>query len=508
MDDEQPALRKRNKRGFDAEENGAGKRSKKHQRQQRSQISLTSLPIELLYTIHLYAKNPNFVVVNRRFHTIFSTCPISIKAEYLLARWYEAYCFGFHPSIKSKSANDKAAPLPIKSKKTVPATPNSDLLENGSLPELTWSSRFLPVLPAKDFPYPLSNSFQRSADHYILDFCLQYPLCNSEVLSAVEDIVLSGKEFGNIVLASGLWKDDKGQLCTHQAFFEDEREHEEYIQPSHLMINLLPKRIFQRLDIQNDGAQESRSCVLDLGVGEGSADFRRVGSTIDEELARHLRSFGSGARPNTSLLILFLNVISLHVPTSPSFISATVPINGYEGLPLVKSVFAQSHFMIQLLLSLGAEPSRKEGLALYVAIRKGWLEGLEIMIERDEAKIAHWDAAIKGIRSWCHRREERRRHGNSKDDNDASHIQHQNGTAKEASLDEHPITLKKRRRLLDRAQPDSKMLKEAVKHNQWAIANYIRSKGVIPDLRTIKLIEMKQPQDLLIKKNSESPQKV
>lgn len=443
---------------------------------------LLDLPVELLYSIHLYAKNPAFTALNRQMYHIFTSCPVSIRAAYLVARWHEAYCYGFQPLPKPSSRRKMTVKQGTK-QPALPSTPTSDLGEGGSMAELEWSSRMLPVLPVSDFPYPLVNSLKRSADHFVLDFCLRYPICDCQVLNAVERIVLSSAEFGNIVLATGLWKDEGEQLCTHQAFFEDGEDRGGYQKPAHLMVNELPKRIFQQLASSATAKQRSVE------------HFNETFTQLDGGLAQHLRTFGHGPIPNPSLLLLFLTIISLHVPTSPTFLSATHPVNSFEGLPLAKSAFAKSLFMVQILLCLGAEPSRMGNVAIYVAIRSGWLEGLTAMVERDESKIAEWESALAGVRRWfCEGRKRRSpARGAAEKDNDAHAVSESDASIIASSVDgTDGFKTKKRRRLLDRAHLDSKMLKEAVKHNKWHVANWLRSKGVIPDLRTIKLIELKQ----------------
>jgi len=457
--------------------------------------SLLNLPVELLYSIHLYAKNPAFTVLNRHFQDVFSSCPISIKSRYLLARWYEAYCFGFHPiqkSSTSKSANQQQQQHQQRSNSSLPSAPTDDLLEGGSIPELIWPSRLLPVLPTSDFTYPLINSFQRSADHFILDYCLRYPICNHEVLCIIEDRIIASSEFGNIIFVTGLWKDENGHLCNYDTFYGEEKKRD-YKKPLHLMVNEMPKRIFRKFVKSPLAEGESEEANRSTSIEDkqfSPLPLYHPFHHLDAHLVRHLQTFGSGPFPTTSSILLFLAIISLHVPTSPTNLGATRPIHSYEGLPLAKSVFAQSRFMVQLLLCLGAEPSRKEDTALYVAIRSGWLEGLVMMVERDEAKIYKWEVALRGVRDWFARSEEQRIGGKNTqiEEKELGVESEEDGEGRQSIT----VAPKKRRRLLDRARLDSKMLKEAVKYKRWPVVNWIRSKGVAPDLRTIKLIELKQ----------------
>lgn len=498
-------------------------------------VGLLALPVELLQSIHLYAKNPSFPITNKYLLSTFSDSPVSVKARYLLARWHEAYYYGFQQTSKhefSRSINSTEVPH----RPPLPTSPSSDLLANGFIPELNWSSRFIPVLPTNDFPYPMENAFHRSADHYILDYCLRYRICNVTVLHAVEDIVLSRSEFANISMATGLWRDEQGYLHTHEPqCIKDSEKDSTGIRnavPTHLRVTEIPKRLFQSLKVEQ---------ITDNQPAPYHT-FWDYAQNFDPDLMKHLASYigpdGNGPFPSHEALFLLLSIAALHTITNHSLPISSAPFNSFEGLPLAKATFAKSTFMVQFLLCLGAEPSRKGNLALYIAIRNGWLDGLIQMVERDETKYIEWHAALHGIREWFWKRECEQRglkwttsifynqnpderlatktndlqsqsvsplpvridHLNDEQSHPPSTSSPSNGeqqtssTSDQRSFKVHTTRTNsfKRRRLLDRANLDSKMLKEAVKHNNWSIANWIRSKGIAPDLRTIKIIEMKQ----------------
>lgn len=520
----------------------------------RIPVGLLDLPVELLQNIHLYAKNPNFPATNQHLFSVFCGSSVSFKARYLLARWHEAYCYGFQQTVKHGILR-KSNSTEVNQRPPLPTTPSSDLLANGLLPELSWPSRFIPVLPTNDFPYPMSNAFHRSADHFILDYCLRYRLCDVTVLHAVEEIILHQKEFGNIAIATGLWRDHDGHLHPHEprrnvshsgarsevndsssiySARDDEMESMDVhnASPAHLRITEIPKRLFQSL--KAGGVTKEIN-----GSSPAPFNFREYVGNLDPDLAKHLSAFGgingNGPFPSHASLLLLLSIAAMHVPTTTALPSASAPFNSFEGLPLAKATFARSTFMVQLLLSLGAEPSRKASLSLYIAIRSGWLDGLIQLVERDEAKFIEWQAALDGIRDWFRKRENDQRglkwknstfhalpqytsRDNREGQSESSHASASIRTAmngqphrlpapvskvnsgqdtsskhqQDSILHVTPTSSFKRRRLLDRANLDSKMLKEAVKHNSWSVANWLRSKGIVPDLRTIKLIEMKQ----------------
>lgn len=437
---------------------------------------------QLIHEIHLYAKNPALTIVNRGFHAIFASCPPRYRAKYLLACWHEDYCYGFEP-------------YPVRD----PAPPHMprEQTDRRPRPELRWNSRFLPVLPTADFPHPLARSFQRSADHFVLDYCLRFPICDVRVLDAAEDLIRHRDEFGNIRLTTGLWRRQQDQrlysfdqLASIGALEEERPGTNQrliWTVPDHLSCNELPKRLFQGLALPTTGPTDDNSTL----------------SMLDPMLVRHLKTFGPGPYPPPPKLMLLLSLFAQHVSTTAeSTLSTLHLVNSFEGLPLVKAVFAQSLFLTNFLLALGAEPSRKSNLALYVAIRAGWIEGLRSMVERDETKIESWKSALDAIHLWFLEKEGfggQRRVCNDDEPVEACTTQTSNtipdesratsnmGTSTSASSNSN----KKRRRLLDRARLEEKMIFEAVRYEKWDVANWIQGKGIVPDIVTIRLVEAK-----------------
>jgi hypothetical protein len=113
-------------------------------------------------------------------------------------------------------------------------------------------------------------------------------------------------------------------------------------------------------------------------------------------------------------------------------------INAHEGYALTKAVHAGFLPLIHFLLRHGASPRYKDGLVVMVAIRKLDLSLVKSLIEKHDALADH-----RG----------------------------------------------KRRRLEDRMQVNSSMLKAAVKCGAADIVHYLtKEKGCIPDIATLRMI--------------------
>jgi hypothetical protein len=112
--------------------------------------------------------------------------------------------------------------------------------------------------------------------------------------------------------------------------------------------------------------------------------------------------------------------------------------NSHEGYALTRAVHAEFVPLIRLLLEHGASPQHKRGLAVLVAIRQKNLPLVRMLIEREEP-----------------------------------------GGGRGA----------KKRRLEDRMEVTSEMLKTAVKAKARDIAEYLmQEKGCVPDIQTLHML--------------------
>ncbi|KAH8112654.1 hypothetical protein DFH11DRAFT_1689858 [Phellopilus nigrolimitatus] len=133
--------------------------------------------------------------------------------------------------------------------------------------------------------------------------------------------------------------------------------------------------------------------------------------------------------------------------------------NAHDGYALSRAVHAGFHPLVEFLLNCGATPKQKDALAVRLAIKKRDLVLVRALIEREEGD----DCAAGG--------------------GDGSRGQSGRGGA------EPKVTMKrgtKRRRLTDRVEVTTEMLRLAVEADARDIVEYLLEKGARPDMRTIK----------------------
>ncbi|KAF9007616.1 hypothetical protein BDQ17DRAFT_1351019 [Cyathus striatus] len=121
-----------------------------------------------------------------------------------------------------------------------------------------------------------------------------------------------------------------------------------------------------------------------------------------------------------------------------------IDVNAHDGYALSRSVHARFVPLIRFLLDQGASPSCKRNMAVVIAIRQRDLQIVKVLIERED----------KGDKS--------------------------KETKKSNS---------KKRKLEDRVELTSDMLKVAVKRNARDIVHYLSmEKGVVPDMQTLQMM--------------------
>lgn len=117
-------------------------------------------------------------------------------------------------------------------------------------------------------------------------------------------------------------------------------------------------------------------------------------------------------------------------------INHPLDVNSHGGYGLTKAVHASFIPLIRFLLAHGADPSRKENIAITVAIRRKDLSLVKLLIEPEQLKA----------------------------------------TAK-------------KRKMVDRVGSTKEMLKMAVKCDARDIVDYfMREKGVVPDMQTVRMM--------------------
>ncbi|KAJ7052588.1 hypothetical protein C8F01DRAFT_572054 [Mycena amicta] len=116
--------------------------------------------------------------------------------------------------------------------------------------------------------------------------------------------------------------------------------------------------------------------------------------------------------------------------------------DSHSGYALARAVHAEFLPLVRLLLSRGASPGNKNGLAVLIAIRKKKLALVKLLVEREE--MDHLGRRQKGV---------------------------------------------KRRKLEDRIKVTPEMLKTAVKAKARDISDYfIQEKGCMPDIHTLNML--------------------
>lgn len=138
-------------------------------------------------------------------------------------------------------------------------------------------------------------------------------------------------------------------------------------------------------------------------------------------------------------------------------------VNYYQGYGLTKAVFVGHLPLIRFLLDHGADPGCKDGLPIMVAIKKGDLSLVKLLIEPDSSPVV-----------------------NVEDGHDEHDGKRQRTT--NAGTGAKPNRAK-RRKLEDRVRISSEMLKTAVRSDARAIVEYfMNEKGCVPDMQTLMMM--------------------
>ena len=164
----------------------------------------------------------------------------------------------------------------------------------------------------------------------------------------------------------------------------------------------------------------------------------------------------------------FLRFLSTHPRIPP------IAADSYDGYPLTRAVYSAFVPLIRFLLSHGASPECKGGLAVTVAIRRKSLPLVRMLIERDGPDAYQEQAVVISSGSKKRRRQ---------DGEDASGQKSGRGAA------DVPSRGTKRRKLGDRLTISLEMLKTAVKCDARDIVEYfMKEKGCVPDMQTVLLM--------------------
>ncbi|KAF9496824.1 hypothetical protein BDN71DRAFT_1445779 [Pleurotus eryngii] len=142
--------------------------------------------------------------------------------------------------------------------------------------------------------------------------------------------------------------------------------------------------------------------------------------------------------------------------------------DSHDGYALTKAVHARFTPLVEFLLEQGASPRCKNGLAVYVAIRMNNIAMVKMLVERD---------GRQGIESVD---------GAQNSNTQTDGIQ---GTGDACRVGKGKLKAGKKRKLEDRIQVTSEMLRAAVKsHAKEVIDWLIEEKGCVPDMQTLLLL--------------------
>ncbi|PWN53021.1 hypothetical protein IE53DRAFT_311015 [Violaceomyces palustris] len=302
-------------------------------------------------------------------------------------------------------------------------------------PSSVLSTTFVPVLDkAKSNPH--------FANAEVLTFAARFGICTAEILVKLEARVLSDKRLGNIAQSCGIFEAEGDML------------------PKRLKCSELPKRLFRSIKEQPSRAWGRASHGIDFIELLGLFHPSPTGGAMGER----------APSPSSENVNLILQLLLLH-DSDP---------NSHSGYPLAMTVHHSSEPLMGLLLYKGANPCMKKNLALQIAVRKGWDQGLRWMIEREERLERVW------TRHELH----------------VVQILEEATVAAAFSEVQHEITRhhgdpnphsNKRRRLFDRLRPDPELLREAIRSDSWSIVDFLMAeKGVVPDMKSLKLMEKKK----------------
>ncbi|WFC99592.1 hypothetical protein MYAM1_002337 [Malassezia yamatoensis] len=192
------------------------------------------------------------------------------------------------------------------------------------------------------------------------------------------------------------------------------------------------------------------------------APLKNMLDTLESMVPSALRT-NSMPRPCLAHLELLLRFILIHRATP----------NSFQGYVLAAAIHYQSLPLVSFLLAVGADPSLKDGIAIQLASKKGWLDGLRMLVERDDKQELQWKYHIHNLRETMHT---------------LAALRAQRDRLIPRRIPE--LGRPKRQKLGDRFKLGTAHLKTAVRSQAWEIVVYMmQNKSVIPDVDTLRLME-------------------
>ena len=370
------------------------RKSGSSKRRRLNPTGLLQLPVELLYPIFVDAHSPSLPMTCRWLREVFRVAPLGVKVEYMLELWHETHLGNLEQWRSQRYPRCRCA-YAEKNPHTAPRIKFADrtsALSPGVVPVCCRSH-----LPAGSCFDPIS-------------FAARFGICTPDMLVRLE-ARFRRLESMQLVLADAI--SYGGRRGTTELRGVE-----------------LPKRLFRALKhtyVGEDGEDED----------EDEYEFGQLRAFQPRDMAE------IGHLPTPVAVQILLLLLTRYGADA----------NSHSGFPLAMCVHANAWALASVLLAFGADPARKESLAVQIAVRKASLGGLKALIERDARTEKRWATARIAL--------------------DAS------------MADRVP-------RMPDRFQPDSSLLREAIKTEAWDMVHYfIQERRVVPDMRTIKLMDKK-----------------
>lgn len=303
----------------------------------------------------------------------------------------------------------------------------------------------IPALRPKFLPtsFPPSGSAiaqRRAATCDALSYFARFGVCTPALLGIAEQRLLDMPLCGNVCQLHGLFPADAPGL-----------------RPAHLACHTVPERLVRAIEARCMD-DELRSIPEAL-----HAPLRTMLATVESMVPSSARA-KKMPRPPLGHLELLLRLILVHRASA----------NSSQGFPLAMAVHRQSTPLVCFLLASGADPTLKQGIALQLAAKKGWLEGLKLLVERDDQLESKWRAHLNTLVDVL---------------NELSALR--NHVVPFPHPRRPPAGRTKRRRLSDRCQLDLQHLQAAVRSQAWGLVAYMmHGKGLVPDVETLHLMEL------------------
>ncbi|SPO40780.1 uncharacterized protein PSFLO_06262 [Pseudozyma flocculosa] len=462
---------------------------------QRIPTGLHSLPVELLYSIFVLARSPSLAVASRGLRDVFHRAPLGVRVEYLLEMWHDDHLKNLatwrDTRFRACSCGYRRAAGEVHSAPPPGFWKRASILTPGTL-ALCCASH----LPSAANVDPVSYAARFGICTADVVIRLELRLLQIESVHAVlEDHRrrLDRRASSSVPALSDLAGDKQAPVLTHVE---------------------LPKRIFRalkqvQLGVYTPPAAASGSLPGASGKSRGKKR-RRNEEPAPPSLTASAEAVDAASGYPSSLLSLlppFLASSSDAIGPLPHAAAMELVLlllsryggdaNSHSGFPLAMSVHSDSWTLVHILLAHGADPSKKEGLAIQIAVRKGALLGLRTLVERQEKMEKRWAKARAFLdrlvdesvaRWWRIKMPSYRapvgRTGEKEED----------GARPEGTTTTPPSSSgsSKKRRLPDRFVPDSRHLREAIKADCWDVVHYLmHEKHVVPDIKALQLMERK-----------------